>query len=121
MALRLSEHKGARPARPAPHHRKVGSIDASSLMTRAERPAMNSPMASNRRRAQPADTTELQQAAQPDVSMGEEVDEDEDDESAGDFDPYLFMKHLPPKSAACREGWDAAHPRLPPNATRENL
>ena len=33
--------------------------------------------------------------------MGEEVDEDEDDESAGDFDPYLFMKHLPPKSAAC--------------------
>ena len=71
-------------------------------MTRAERPAMNSPMASNRRRAQPADTTELQQAAQPDVSMGEEVDEDEDDESAGDFDPYLFMKHLPPKSAACR-------------------
>ena len=51
--------------------------------------------------------------------MGEEVDEDEDDESAGDFDPYLFMKHLPPKSAACREGWDAAHPRLPPNATRK--
>ena len=35
--------------------------------------------------------------------MGEEVDEDEDDESAGDFDPYLFMKHLPPKSAVCRE------------------
>jgi len=47
--------------------------------------------------------------------LGEEVDDDDDDDdSAGDFDPYLFMKHLPPKSSACREGWDAAHPRLPP-------
>ena len=115
-AFRAQRGAPGPPGTPPP---KVGSIDASSLMTRAERPAMNSPMASNRRRAQPADPSELQQAAQPDVSMGEEVDEDEDDESAGDFDPYLFMKHLPPKSAACREGWDAAHPRLPPNQTRK--
>ena len=117
-AAQFRAQRGA-PGPPGTPPPKVGSIDASSLMTRAERPAMNSPMASNRRRAQPADQAELQQAAQPDVSMGEEVDEDEDDESAGDFDPYLFMKHLPPKSAACREGWDAAHPRLPPNATRK--
>jgi len=116
-AQQFRAQRGA-PGPPGTPPPKVGSIDASSLMTRAERP-MNSPMASNRRRAQPADQAELQQAAQPDVSMGEEVDEDEDDESAGDFDPYLFMKHLPPKSAACREGWDAAHPRLPPNATRK--
>ena len=116
-AQQFRAQRGA-PGPPGTPPPKVGSIDASSLMTRAERP-MNSPMASNLRRAQPADQAELQQAAQPDVSMGEEVDEDEDDESAGDFDPYLFMKHLPPKSAACREGWDAAHPRLPPNATRK--
>lgn len=44
-------------------------------------------------------------------------EEEEDDEgSAGDFDPYLFMKHLPPKSSASRDGWDAGHPRLSPRS-----
>lgn len=108
----LNDARAFRTLRGAPST-PVGAIDASGLMTRAERPNMNSPMASRHRSAQ-ADSADLQQAAQPDV---EEVD-DEDDESAGDFDPYLFMKHLPPKSAACREGWDAQHPRLPPNSTR---
>jgi len=96
---------GGRLGTPPPPPRQAPPIDASALMTRAERPAMNSPVAS-RRHVEEAEA----------MQVGEEVDDDEDDESesAGDFDPYLFMKHLPPKAAAGREGWDAAHPRLAP-------
>ena len=92
------------------------AVDVASLMTRAERHAANSPVASRRGvgRVEAGGAAAL--GPDDDSEIDDDDDEEDDDGSAGDFDPYLFMKHLPPKSAAARDGWDAAHPRLQPRS-----
>ncbi|KAH8051796.1 phosphoprotein phosphatase [Aureococcus anophagefferens] len=84
--------------------------------TASPRRPLNSPTA-GRRAVEPGADVDMgdpvARAANVDMGDAGESDDDDDDDS-GDFDPYLFMKHLPPKAAAARDGWDAAHPRLGP-------